>query len=430
MAFDCIFVDFQISKDNREKILSQFPYAQKTSFINSYFDVLKSFVGEIRTEFFWLTSDLIDLQHFDFDYIPEQFEKNQIHVWHNKDQKEGNILLIPTQEFKKQINTLKFLRDFQDINYHLFECQTYQWPTEQFNYGNLYKKINVQHKLYTYYFYNNNKNCVVPSFWEDLKLYVGDQEHLSLTVPKTKIQKELYDYNNIYFLDNKNEQLNFDIFFLHHNESVAQKNFSILKDYLKKINKIPIEVYGIDSRDLAIKKCAEFSKTEYFYIVPAKLEIDFTFKFNYIPSPLKANRHYIFGCYNQLIDHTYGHQAVVLYYKENVFRTTKNVLDFTLAQPHEYINERSGTTTFFKDSKINYRTTFREIIKLLYQKHTKPTVETNYILDKWLVVDNIFTKRACQDAKNYCESVNYNYNELIKSFDWKFVDNLFFKSFN
>jgi len=57
-------------------------------------------------------------------------------------------------------------------------------------------------------------------------------------------------------------------------------------------------------------------------------------------------------------------------------------------------------------------------------------VLSNYILDKWLVVDNIFTKRACQDAKNYCESVNYNYNELIKSFDWKFVDNLFFKSFN
>jgi hypothetical protein len=430
MAFDCIFVDFQVEEENRKKILSQFPYARTTPFVSSYFDILKSFIEEIQTEFFWLVSDLVYLEQFDFNYIPEQFQKNQIHVWHNKDQKEGNIFLVPTHEFKKQINTLKFLRDFKDINYHLIDLQEYQWPKKQFNYGNLYKKINEQNKIYTYYFYNNNKHCVVPSFWEDLKLYVGDQEHLSLTIPKMKIRDELYDYDNIYILDSNNQRLNFNIFFLHNNESVAHENFITLKEHLRKIDKVSIELQGIEGRDLAIKKCAEISETEYFYVVPAKLEIDPSFKFDYTPSTLKTNRHYIFGCYNQLIDYMYGHQAIVLYYKENVLKTTKNVLDFTLSQPHEYINQRSGTTTFFKDSKINYRTTFREVVKLLYQKQKNPTVETNYILDKWLIVDNIFTKRACQDAKNYCESVNYSYDELIKSFDWKFVDNLFLKNFN
>ena len=55
------------------------------------------------------------MKTIDIDYIPEQHESKQIHVWYNThpkggSNKEGNVFLIPTQEFKKQIQDLKYLR--------------------------------------------------------------------------------------------------------------------------------------------------------------------------------------------------------------------------------------------------------------------------------------------------------------------------------
>ena len=62
MAFDCVFVDFQKNKRFKDQILNQFPYARVTPFVVSYYDILKSFVEDIRTEFFWLATDLVDIQ--------------------------------------------------------------------------------------------------------------------------------------------------------------------------------------------------------------------------------------------------------------------------------------------------------------------------------------------------------------------------------
>ena len=126
----------------------------------------------------------------------------------------------------------------------------------------------------------------------------------------------------------------------------------------------------------------------------------------------------------------YGHQAVVMYYKNYVLSTPKKVLDFTLASAHEYVNHRSGHTNFELDSKVNYRTTFREVTKLLYQQKTKPTVEADYILEQWKNADNQFTKRAYADAETFCSKVNFNYEEILKTFEWEFVDDLFSKSFS
>ena len=84
---------------------------------------------------------------------------------------------------------------------------------------------------------------------------------------------------------------------------------------------------------------------------------------------------------------------------------------------------------FDLNSKVNYRTTFREVTKLLYQQKTKPTVETDYILEQWKNADNQFTRRAYADAETFCSTVDFKYEEIIKTFEWEFVDALFFKSF-
>jgi len=425
--YDCVCVDFNIN-GNRKKIEKIFPHAKFTPFVDSYFDILKSYISEIKTSHFWFLTTLDDLSTFDFDFVPEQHQDSQIHLWHNAEQKEGNLFLIPTNEFKKQLPQLKHLRDFADINYHQVEIKSHKWPEYKFEYSNLYQKVKNQKSLYAHYFFESTSKSE-PSLWEDKKLYVNNHEHTCLTIPKLKFQKELYEYERIYFVDKFDKPPKFDIFFLHNNEPQALANLSVLKEHLGHIGREPKVVSGINGRDNALRHCAKNSTSEYFYVVPAKLEIDPEFKFNYTPSTLKSNRHYIFGCYNRLISYMYGHQAVVLYFKEAVLNTPSGVLDFTLHSPHEYVNERSGYTNFFKDSKVNYRTTFREVVKLLYQKHTKPTVEGDFILEQWKSVDNIFTKKACTDAETFCSRHNYSLDKLLETFDWEFVDRLFLESF-
>ena len=83
----------------------------------------------------------------DLDYIPEQHEKDQIHVWYNTHplggtNKEGNVFLIPTEALKRQINNLKYLRDYKDINYHAHDNLFQNWiPKTKFSLKNPYSAL-------------------------------------------------------------------------------------------------------------------------------------------------------------------------------------------------------------------------------------------------------------------------------------------------
>ena len=121
-GFDSIQVRFK----NTKNITSPFVNTRVVPFINSYFEILKTVVEDVKTEYFWFFANFMDIKTIDLDYIPEQHEKNQMHVWYNTHplggtNKEGNVFLIPTHAFKKQIANMKYLRDFQDINYHAHE---------------------------------------------------------------------------------------------------------------------------------------------------------------------------------------------------------------------------------------------------------------------------------------------------------------------
>ena len=117
------FESIQVRFKHTKHIPSPFANTREVPFVDSYLTVLKSVIDDVQTEYFWFFANFMDLKTVDLDYIPEQHEKDQIHVWYNTHplggtNKEGNVFLIPTAAFKKQVTDLKFLRDFEDINYH------------------------------------------------------------------------------------------------------------------------------------------------------------------------------------------------------------------------------------------------------------------------------------------------------------------------
>ena len=433
MAFDCICIDFQNSKENLNTIKQRMPHAKIIPFVQSYMEILKSLVNNARTSHLWMMSSLIDYSTFNFDYIPEQHEKQQTHVWHNAEQKEGDTMLIPCAEFLQQAEQLKFLRDFKNINYHSAVLNYSAWPVRSFEFNTLIEQVQSQKELYVNYYYRE-PIYYIPSFWEDVKLYSLDESRLNLLVPRFPVKKELHEYSPKLLLKDKSAPVYFDIVFIHNNEPQHEENFQALLSVVEgKPNRVKV-IAGVQGRNQAYKAAADISDTEYFYAVFAKIKTDPSFGFDFVPDTLKSPRHYIFDCYDPVIDYTYGHQAIILYNKKMVLENTGTGLDFTLSQQHDHVKLLSAETTFYQDPLVAYRTAFRVVVKLLYAQKICPTVEGNHILLKWYTESDMqnasYVRDAYTDAVDFVIKYSADFEKLFQSYEWEFDDNLYQQTYN
>ena len=202
MAFDSIQVRFT----NTIHIESPFANTRVVPFVGSYFEILKAVINDVKTEHFWFFANFVDLKEiskFDLDFIPEQHEKDQIHVWYATHpmaglNKEGNVLLIPTKKFKEQMHDLKFLRDYKDINYHP-HADLFQRPITKtdFKLKTLMKSYISNSNFYTWMINKQMKDVQLPnyypSFWEDEKMYTWGKTKDIMLVPGNKEIKQFYD---------------------------------------------------------------------------------------------------------------------------------------------------------------------------------------------------------------------------------------------
>ena len=156
------------------------------------------------------------------------------------------------------------------------------------------------------------------------------------------------------------EQPKFDIIVLGYKEPDLEETYANIKQ------KYPHAklVSGIEGNVNAYKECARVSETEYFWTVFAKSQVSDDFKFDYHPDCLERPHHYIFKCYNPMIDYAYGHMGVILYHKKMVLDATEWGPDFTCSFPVHMVDQVSNTANYFQTPFLTYRTAFRECVKL------------------------------------------------------------------
>jgi hypothetical protein len=424
-GFDSIQVRFKHTKHRQ----SPFANTREVPFVDSYLTVLKSVLDDIHTEYFWFFANFMDLATIDLDYIPEQHEKDQIHVWYNTHplggtNKEGNVFLIPTKALKNQIHTLKFLRDFSDINYHPHDNLFQNWiPKNQFKLKNPYLSIDKKDPAYYTWLHNKDLDPSVfpnffPSFWEDVKLYTWGKTNDIMLVPYKEDLKQFYDIDRIVNYDLEYDVKPMDIIFISYDEPSAEKRYNELKQRFPRA-KWAKDILG---QTLAYMTAASMSDTDYFFAVFPKLEIVDSFQFDFQPDRLKNPCHYIFNCKNPVNGLEYGHGAVLLYNKELVMKTTNPGLDFTLSAPHEVVPILSAINHFNQTPWLAWRTAFREVLKLL---RAKPTVEGTYRLKKWLAMgegENAdWVYKGANDAKEFYDKNNDNHEGLMLSYDFQWL---------
>ena len=424
MAFDSIQVRFPDVHHNE----SPFANTRVVPFVGSYFEILKGVVNDIKTEYFWLFANFVNLKPIDYlDYIPEQHEKDQIHVWyatHPKTglNKEGNVMLIPTRKFKEQMNNINFLRDYKDINYHE-DPTIFQQPIPITRYT-LKNPIQAYGNNKTFYKWMVNmdlKNTTIPnfypSFWEDEKMYTFGKTKDIMLLPGNRDLKQFYDIQRTVHYDYEYPVQPMDIVFLSYDEPCADANWNVL---VKKFPRAK-RVKGIKGRTASYHAAAMASETPYFFAVFPTIELDDKFDFSFQPDRMKDKCHYIFHAKNPVNGLEYGHRAVILFHKFLCLTTTNPYLDFTLSQPHTVVPQLCGVSHFNQTPEISWRVAFREVLKLC---DMKPTVESKHRLKKWCELGNgqyaTFVQRGALDAVEYYEKHKGDPTALLYSYelDW------------
>jgi hypothetical protein len=427
--FDSVQVRFKQTKHRP----SPFANTRIVPFVESYLTVLKSVIDDIKTEYFWLFANFMDLNTIDLDYLPEQHQKDQIHVWYNTHplggtNKEGNVFLIPTEILKKQIGSLKYLRDFKDINYHAHENLFQNWiPITSFKLKD--PCLAYHNSEPNYYKWLHNKDIdkkhipnFYPSFWEDVKLYTWGKTNDIMLVPYKENLKQLYDIDRSVHFDLSYDVKPMDIVFLSYDEPSAEKYWKVLKEKHPRAKRIQ----GVKGRTQAYHAAAMLSETDYFFAVFPTIELDDSFDFTFQPDRLRKACHYIFHAKNPVNGLEYGHRAVILYNKHLCLSTIHPSLDFTLSQPHTVVPQLCGTSNFNQTPEISWRVAFREVLKLC---EMKPTVESRHRLKKWCELGvgeyASYVQKGALDAVQYFDEVKGDKNALQLSYELEWLKNKF-----
>ena len=426
--FDSVQVRFKQTKH----ILSPFANTRIVPFVESYLTVLKSVINDIKTEYFWFFSNFVDMQDIDLDFIPEQHERDQIHVWYTTHpqgglNKEGNVMLIPTMEFKKQMHSIRFLRDFKDINYHEHET-LFQRPITKTIFK-LKDPVDAYKKQKTLYTWMINKDLedepvpdFYPSFWEDEKIYTWGETKDIMLIPGDKAINQFYDIDRQVHFNLDYARRPMDIVFLSYDEPSAEKYWKALKDAYPRAKRIQ----GVKGRTQAYHAAAVMSETAYFFAVFPTIDLDPTFDFTFQPDRLREACHYIFHAKNPVNGLSYGHRAVILYNKHLCLSTIHPSLDFTLSQPHTVVPQLCGTSYFNQTPEISWRVAFREVLKLC---EMKPTVESRHRLKKWCELGvgkyASYVHKGALDAVQYFDEVKGDKNALQLSYELEWLKNKF-----
>ena len=419
--FDCVKVNFPRSDS------SNFWYNKEIPFVDNYLTVIKSIINDIKTSHFWLVASFVDVSGFDFDYIPEQFEQKQIHCWYNNDNKEGNVLLIPRDKLLEQLNSLKFLRDYKDVNYHSSDSIVDpDLSTIHFDLQDPVESYNCAGKSFYNWFVNKDLIDIslpkfFPSFWDDVKLYTfGKTKDIQL-IPYKESVKQFYDYDRQVNIPHDYSVQDMDVIFISYDEPSAEQRFKDLQIKVPRAKWVKNVQGQTEAYHTAAKQC----ETAYFFAVFPKLEIVDSFNFDFQPDRLKNACHYIFNCRNPVNGLEYGHGAVLLYNKKITLQTTNPGLDFTLSAPHTDAPILSAINHFNETPWLSWRTAFREVLKLKQINDRTSTVESQFRLKKWCSAGTGKNAEYClqgaQDATQYYDEHKDNKDKLQLSYDFQWL---------
>jgi hypothetical protein len=424
-----------IEIDHLDNNAGKIPNTVKTvRYFDNYRDTLIRIAKNLKDthEYVWVCSSNCDYSSFDFSWHPESWQSTMLHVFASNDQKFGDTFFMHVPSFAERAETFALL-DWYDVNFvtnisvprrpmpviahshdtHVEAVKNTDWP------GPL--------ALFTV----NGEPITLPtvSLWrQETKNIVPLSAGASaVIVPKTAkgdVRTQLYDYA---FIDKTERKRHgdqpLDIVFIANGEPNAFDHWiRLINETGYRPNRV-VQVANVNGRVAAYHAAAQASQTPWFFAVFAKLEVDDRFDWSWQPDRMQPPKHYIFHALNPVNGLVYGHQAMIAYNRELVLNNPGHGLDFTLDSPHEVVPILSGVARYNVTPWITWRTAFREAIKL----RSSSDVESQYRLRQWLTTPKTNVENwswsvwGAEDAVEYYNAVDGDFEELRKSYDWAWL---------
>ena len=422
--------------DHLDGAAGQIPDAVRcVRYFDNYRDTLIRLAKSISDEheYIWVCSSICDYKGFDFSWHPEAWQATMLHVFASNEQKFGDTFFMHVPTFVEQAEK-KALLDWYDVNYvpnisvprrpipvihhkddtHVSAVKRTDWtgPLAVFTVDT------VPTALPTVSLWRQETKTIVP-------LSTGASAVIVPKTAKSNVGTQLYDYP---FVDKTQRKRHsdqpLDIVFVSNGEPNAETNWQTVNHtVIYRPNKLH-RVDGVHGRVASQHAAARASTTPWYFAVFAKLTVHSAFDWSWQPDRMQEPKHYIFHALNPVNGLEYGHQAMIAYNRDLVLANTGRGLDFTLDSAHEVVPIMSGTAYYSYTPWMAWRTAFREVIKLC----SSPDVDSQYRLKKWLNTDTKglvkneqWSIQGAQDAVEYYESVNGDFDQLRKSYEWEWL---------
>jgi hypothetical protein len=402
-----------------------------TRYISDYLGTLRRALSKVDWQYCWVTADVCDYQGFDFTWHPSEWQADMLHVFASDEQKFGDTFYVHVPTFLSKSENLALLEWFDTLHF-VEDISVPRKPPPVV----IYDSDSVVPAVWAHDFrdpvvefsrYQQDNIRPAINLWRQETKAVTPLRHgaESVLIPretKNFLKSQIYDYPVIDREWDAVYSRPLDVVFISNGEHGADQNWEVLKQTMIYAGNPLYRVDGVNRRVAAYQAAAEQSKTDWFFAVFAKLQVNEDFDWSWQPDRLQEAKHYIFHAYNPVNDLVYGHQAMIAYNRRLVLANTGEGLDFTLDDAHEVVPIISGTAYYDNDPWTCWRTAFREALKL---RHSLPDVENQYRLEQWLTrgngINGHWSTKGAQDAMEYYDEVGGEFAALRKSYEWSWL---------
>jgi hypothetical protein len=407
---------------------------RSSRFISDYLGTLKRVLSTVEDEYVWIVSSVCDYSDFDFTWHPSEWQATMLHVFASNEQKFGDTFYIHVPSFLRETENLALLEWFDTIHFvEDIQVPRRSVPVVQHTHDTHVQAVweyDFQDPVVEFTVTNYRGAAPAVNLWREsvrdvTPLTPGASRVLVPRDVKNHLKTQLYDYPAINKMhQNVDKDHPLDIVFVSNGEPMAEDNWLHLLYCTRNLPNKTVRIDGVNGRVAAYHAAAKASDTPWFFAVFAKLQVESTFDWYWQPDRLQESKHYIFHAANPVNGLMYGHQAMIAYNKKLVLNNPGAGLDFTLDSPHEVVPILSGTAWSCDNAWICWRTAFREALKL---RHSLPNVENAYRLKVWLTPDSgtiangHWSHKGAQDAVEFYESVNGDFAQIKKSYDWAWL---------
>jgi len=405
----------------------------------SYLNTLKQIVNKLpakKEHYIWICSSVCDYKGFDFSYIIDPFSRDNLHVFPSEKQKFGDTFFVDVNKLRELISSVELLENYK-VNYNQAQRATrLPAPVVVVNEDTHSNAVNyLQDFPYTVLVSEDNKDIdtveVEPmSLWDPsskniIVTSVGATKIIVPTEIKDHVKTQLYDYPYIKKSSKLAMSTPLDIVFLSNGETGAEENYEHLLKITKGLKNRVVRVDGVNGRVQAYHASAVASNTPWAFTVFAKLKVSAKFDFNWQPDRMQIPKHYVFQAKNPVNGLIYGHQAMIAYNKNLTLKNEGLGLDFTMDDPHEVVELLSGVANYNTDAFSTWRTAFREVIKLQWDR----TEISDKRLETWISKAEgeyaQYSLDGARDALAYYSEVQGQFDKLKLSYEWEWLKNYF-----